>query len=277
MMRAPIARIARRSTVAALLALVSRPAAAQSPGMAPAEIRATFKPQQVLQFDLNVSNDGDTPVPMRASAMDLWYDSATNEKVFGRPGTLPNSASNWVTFVPPAFTVPAHGAGKVKVTITPPAGAAGGSYAVLFVESKPAHAGTADGKPIYANVRLGALLLLAADGTEDFHIEVTDPTLTPPAANRNLALTFRLANTGNSHIFPEARLAILGADRQVVARAEGETKRFFPGQRDSLSLAWPGTLPSGEYTAVLTIAYGKDRVYTQTFPLHIDDVSSAAP
>ena len=38
--------------------------------LVPAEIRTTFKPQQVLQFDLQVSNDGDTPIPMRASVMD---------------------------------------------------------------------------------------------------------------------------------------------------------------------------------------------------------------
>jgi len=117
--------------------IVAGPVAAQSLGLAPAEIRSTFKPQQVLQFDLNVSNDGDTPIPMRASVMDLWFDQKTNEKVFGAPGTSPHSAANWVAFVPPTFTVPAHGTGKVKVVITPPAEAAGGSYAVLFVESNP--------------------------------------------------------------------------------------------------------------------------------------------
>src|SRR5262249_54919696 len=157
------------------------------------------------------SNDGDTPVPMRASVMDLWYDKTTNEKVFGTPGSLPHSASNWVTFVPPTFTLPAHGTGRMRVVVTPPADAVGGSYAVLFVESKPELApdATAGGRPIYANVRLGALILLAGEGTEVFQIDVADATLTPPTAQHGLELTFQLENTGNTHIFPEARLVVL--------------------------------------------------------------------
>lgn len=252
-------------------------APAQTLGLTPAEIRATFKPQQVVQFDLAVSNDADTPVPMRASVMDLWFDPATNEKVFGAPGSLPHSAANWVAFVPPTFTVPPRGTGKVKVVITPPADAAGGAYAVVFLESKPelARPGTADGKPIYANIRLGALVLLGADGTEEFHVEVTEPELTPPTATHGLDLVFQLANTGNSHIFPEARLTVLNAARQVVARTEAETKRFFPGQKDAMKLTWSGSLPPGDYSGVLTIAYGRNQVYTQILPMHLD--STAAP
>ena len=163
------------------IGIVASPLAAQSLGLTPAEIRATFKPQQVLQFELNVSNSGDTPIPMRANVMDLWYDPNTNEKVFGAPGLSPHSASNWIAFVPPTFTVPAHGTGKLKVVITPPAEAIGGSYAVLFVESKPelARSGGPDAKPIYANMRLGALILLTAGGTEDYRIEVDRAKLDP--------------------------------------------------------------------------------------------------
>jgi hypothetical protein len=251
---------------------------AQSLGLTPAEVRATFKPQQVVQFELAVSNDGDVPVPMRASVMDLWFDPATNEKVFGAPGTLPRSASNWVAFVPPIFTVPARGTGKVKVVITPPPDASGGSYAVVFVESKPelARDGTVAGKPIYTNVRLGAIVLLGAEGNQDFHIDVTEAELTPPTATHGLDLQFQLVNTGNSHIFPEARLSVLNASRQVVARTEADTKRFFPGQKDSMKLTWAGTLPPGDYTGVLTIAYGKDQVYTHILPMRVD-ISSSPP
>jgi hypothetical protein len=249
--------------------------AAQSLGLTPAEVRASFKPRQVVQFDLHVSNDSDTAIPMRASVMDLWFDPATNDKVFGTPGSLPHSASNWVTFVPPTFTLPPHGTGTVKVIVTPPAEAAGGSYAVLFVESKPEL--TPDrapgGRPIYTNIRLGALILLAAEGTETFRIEVTDLALTPPSPQRGLELSFHLQNRGNTHLFPEARLVVLDANRQPVARSDGEAKRFFPGQKDQVRVTWSGTLPPGEYTAVLTVRYGKDQVYTEMLPLRVGDTT----
>jgi hypothetical protein len=256
---------------------LARPCAAQSLGLTPAEIRATFKPQQVLQFDLNLSNDSDTPVAMRGSVMDLWYDPTTNLKTFGTPGTLPHSAANWVTFVPPTFSVPAHGSGKVKVMVTPPAGATGGSYAVLFVESKPALVeATAEGKPIYTNLRLGALMLLSAAGSEDYRVAITDTRLTPPTASRNLELAFDLANLSNVHVFPESHLTIVNARKQVVARADGEIRRFFPGQKDSLKLTWAGELPAGDYAAVLTVSYGDNKVYTQTLPLQIGGAAIVA-
>jgi hypothetical protein len=252
-------------------------ASGQSLGLTPAEIRATFKPQQVLQFELAVSNDSDTPVAMRGSVMDLWYDAETNLKKFGIPGTLPHSAANWITFVPPTFTVPAHGAGKVKVVVTPPADAKGGSYAVLFVESKPALVqATADSKPIYTNLRLGALVLLSAAGSEDYRVAIGNMRLTPPSASRNLELTFDLANAGNVHIFPEAHLTIVNAGKQVVGRTDAEARRFFPGQKDSLKLTWPGDLPAGDYSAIVTVCYGDNRVYTETVPLQIPGAAPPA-
>jgi hypothetical protein len=252
-------------------------ATGQSLGLTPAEIRATFKPQQVLQFDLNISNDSDAPVAMRGSVMDLWYDPATNLKTFGTPGTLPHSAANWVTFVPPTFSVPAHGTGKVKVMVTPPADATGGSYAVLFVESKPELVqATPEGKPIYTNLRLGALMLLSAAGSEDYLAAITNTRLTPPTTNRNLELTFDLANLGNVHIFPESHLTIVNLRKQVVARADGEIRRFFPGQKDSLKLTWAGDLPTGDYVGILTVSYGDDKVYTQTLPLQVGGAAIVA-
>jgi hypothetical protein len=245
---------------------------AQSLGLSPAEIRASFTPQQVLQFDLNVSNEGDVPVPMRGSVSDLWFDPSTNEKTFGAPGTLPRSASNWVTFVPATFTVPPHGTATVKVMVTPPKGATGGSYAVLFVESKPelSRDPGGSGRAVFANLRLGALLLLTAAGTADYRVDVRDATLTPPGANRNLTATLRVRNTGNTHIFPNARVTVTNAEKRVVARAAADIKRLFPEQEDSVSVTWAGSLPPGPYTAVLTIGYGNDKVYTQTLPFLIE-------
>ena len=207
-------------------------------------------------------------VVMRGSVTDLWYNEKTNEKIFGTPGSLPRSASNWVEFVPREFSVPAHGSGKVKVVITTPLDASGGYYAVLFVESKPelARAATAEQKAVYTNMRLGALILLSADGTENYSIEVTDAKLTPPNQNQTLGLEFQLANHSNSHIFPKVTLAILNSKKDLIARAEAEPKRFFPDQKDALSVRWPGALRAGDYTAILTIVYGKDKVYTQEFP-----------
>jgi hypothetical protein len=268
------------SIVLALVAvlLAAAPADAQALAMAPAEVRATFKPGEPVRFDVTVSNEGTTPVVMHASVMDFWYNDK-NEKIFGTPGSQPRSASDWIEFVPRDFTVPAQGSGKLNVVITPPADAKGGYYAVLFVESKPTlvQAATAETRAIYANMRLGALVLLSAAGTQTLGIQTDDFRLTPPAGDQPLTLQFQLANQSNTHIFPQAKLAILNqVGRQVVARTETQPKRFLPDQKDTLAMTWNGTLPPGDYLAILTMTYGDDKVFTREFPFTVAPATRTA-
>jgi len=252
------------------LGMTARPANAQTLGLAPAEVQYKFKPGQPFQFDLSVSNDGDSPVVMQVDVTDLWYNDK-NEKTFGPPGSSPRSAANWIEFVPRRFVAPAHGTGKVRVVVTPPFQVSGGYYAVVFVTSKPelVQAATAEKKAVYANIRLGSLILLTAEKTEDYKIDVSDVRFTPPSAARRLEADFLVSNNGNTHVFPNARIAILNSAHNLIAVTEGEDKRYLPQQRDRLSVSWGGTLSPGNYTAILSVVYGEGKIYTQEFPFTI--------
>lgn len=250
--------------------LPASPAVGQSLGLAPAEVQATIVPGQPVQFEVGVSNNTEAPVAMRTTVSDFWYNDK-NDKLFGPPGSLPRSASNWIEFVPRNFTVPAHGTTKVKVTITPPFDVAGGYYAVLFLESKPelVREATADGKALYADVRLGSLILLTAAKTEEESIGVSEATLSPPALDHNFNLKFLLANESNTHLFPLPKVAVLDSNNKLVGRAESESRRFLPGQKDWIEVPWAGVLPPGNYKAILTLLYGRDKLYTQEFPFAV--------
>jgi hypothetical protein len=123
---------------------------------------------------------------------------------------------------------------------------------------------------VFANIRLGSLVLLSAESTEQYGIQISDAQLTPPAAARTLKLDFLLSNQGNSHIFPEAKLAILDSRRRLAGKAEAEVRRFFPLQKDRLSVSYAGELPPGNYTAILTVSYGPDMIDTAEFPFSVD-------
>lgn len=239
-------------------------------GLTPAMVVRNFKPGQPFTVELTVSNGSSRPVLMRGTAMDFWYNGK-NEKVFGAPGTLPRSASNWVEFVPRVITVPAEGFSTVRMVVTPPADATGSYYCVAFVESKPelARSATAETQALYTNIRLGALVMLAAEKSEKFKINVSDARFSPPAPSHDLTLEFEVDNESNTHIFPRSAVAVLNEGHEIVAKTEGEIKRFLPGQTDRLSLKWGGTLPPGSYTALLTLVYGDDRIYNQSFPFTI--------
>lgn len=244
-------------------------AAAQSLGLAPGEVREKFRPGVPFEIELATSNDGPNPVEMSVEITDLWYNEK-NEKVFPTPGTAPRSAANWIQFVPERFAVPAHGSQKMRAIVTPPSDAKGGYYAVLFVQSKPQLSFTkSNGQGVFTNMRLGCLVLLDAEKTEDFKIELNNIQVVPPSSTHGLDLSFDLVNSSNTHIFPVARVAVLDGSQKLVAKAQSEEKRFLPGQKNSIHVSWAGSLPAGNYTAVLSLAYGDDRSETQQVAFNV--------
>ncbi len=244
--------------------------AAQSVGIAPAQVVQKFKPGAAFEIDLATVNRGDAPVEMNVQITDLWYNEK-NEKVFAPPGTSPHSAANWIQFVPERFEIPAHGTQKMRAIVTPPPDARGGYYAVLFVQSKPVLTQqlTPEGKKVFANVRVGCLVLLSAEGTEDYKIDLENVKLIPPAGSQGLKLSFDILNTGNTHVFPQGRLAVLDSNRKLVAKAESEMLRTLPGQKNPFQIYWTGSLPPGDYTGVLTVTYGESSVETQAIPFTV--------
>ena len=245
------------------LAFGCLPMHAQSLGLAPAQVVEKFKPGVPFEFDLSTVNTGEAPVDMNVEITDFWYDEK-NEKVFSSPGTSPRSAANWIQFVPSHFEVAAHGTQKMKAIVTPPSDAKGGYYAVLFVRSQPQLSFPKnDGKGVFTNMRIGCLVLLRAEATEEYKIELSNVKVTPPAETHGLSVDFDLLNASNTHVFPAARVAVLDANRKMVAKAESNEKRFLPGQKNSMHVEWAGKLPPGNYTALLTVAYGEDRIETQ--------------
>jgi len=236
---------------------------AQSLGLAPAQVVEKFKPGVPFEFDLSTANSGDTAVEMHVEITDFWYNEK-NEKVFSSAGSSPRSAANWIQFVPDHFEVAAHGSQKMKAIITPPADARGGYYAVLFVQSKPQLSfPKGDGKGVSTSMRIGCLVLLRAESTEEYKIELSNVKVTPPAEAHGLSVDFDLLNSSNTHVFPVARVAVLDSNRKLAAKAESPEKRFLPGQKNSMHVEWAGKLPAGNYTALLTVAYGEDRIETQ--------------
>jgi hypothetical protein len=207
---------------------------------------------------------------MNVEITDLWYNEK-GDKVFPAPGSVPRSAANWIQFVPEHFQIAAHTTQKMKAIVTPPSDAKGGYYAVLFVTSRPqlTFDKTPQGKQIYTNMRLGCLVLLSAENTEDYKIEVSKLKLKPPAANQGLDLTFDVANESNTHVFPVGRVAVLDSNRKLMAKAQSEMIRLLPGQKNNLQVDWSGSLPPGDYNAVLTVTYGEDRIETQQIPFHV--------
>jgi len=247
-----------------LILFVPGAAFTQAIALAPAQIVEDFKPGVPFEYSLAVANNGSQPVELHVQITDLWFNDK-NEKVFAAPGTSPRSAANWIQFVPERFEVPAGGSQKMRAIVTPPVGARGGYYAVLFVESKPIPSDktTEDGRKIFTNMRLGCLVLLTAKNSEAYAVRLEELKLMPPTATEALKVSFSVDNESNTHVFPQARLAILNLQYKLVGKSESLIKRFLPGQKDTMQVDWNGDLNAGEYTVVLSVVYGGTHVETR--------------
>lgn len=259
-----------RTVAAALLLAASIPALAQSIAIAPAQVVQTFKPGVPFEIELSTNNSGTQPVQMSVEISDFWYDQKS-DKTFPPSGTSPHSAANWIQFVPEHFEVAPGSAQKMKAIVTPPEDARGGYYAVLFVSSAPklTDEKTEQGGAVFTRMRLGCLVMLEAEKTQDYKVEFGDMKLEPPTATEPLTVHIPISNNSNTHIFPQPRLTVLDANRKLVGKADGDSKRFLPGQKFTMDLKWSGELAPGNYSGVVSVTYGKDKVETRVVPFTV--------
>jgi len=266
-----LSRLSRHAALCIALAALPWCARAQGFGLTPGTVDLKFVPGRPVTFDLEFTNAGPTPIEMHTSISDWGYDEK-GEKIFPPSGTLPRSSANWVEVVPRTFTVPGNQSGKMRVVITPPAKAEGGYYCVVFAESKPvlSRQATKEEEAIYANFRMGALVMLTAEHTERYKIEIGTPKLTPPTASHPLSVQVPVENQSNTHIFARAEMAVLDANRKPVARMASNQLRLLPEQKGSLDLTWSGAIPAGSYTGLLTVVYADNKLSTQEVPFTVE-------
>jgi hypothetical protein len=240
-------------------------------GLAPGMVVQNFKPGQPFQIEIAVSNGTSAPIQMRGTVTDFWYNER-NEKTFDPTSSSPQSAASWMEVVPRTFTVQPKSDFKVKVIVTPPANVSpGGHYAAVFIESKPelTQAATAERKAVFTNMKLGSLVLLNAENTATYDVTVANAVLTPPNSSRGLKVDALIENKSNTHIFPQVQLTVLNEKNELIAKAQGEIRRFLPLQKDHVSVTWDGQLPAGNYNAILTLIYGDGKVRTQDFKFKV--------
>lgn len=248
--------------LAVLIAPVAR--ADISIGASPAYLEMTLDPGRTSAQPILLFNSGSDPVTVKAYAWDWWHDP-DNPRKFAPPGTLPNSAAKWISFVPEEATIDPGKAVNVTVVFNTPQDAKAGNYAVAWFEAIPA--GRKDARELRVGARLGVLLMTEIRGRTKPEISVADFKVTPPSATELLRATFTLVNSGDVHLFPKGTLVVMSKDNKLVGHTSFEKRRLLPQQRSDVEVKWGGELAAGEYSAILTVDYGEAgaAVTTQTF------------
>jgi hypothetical protein len=166
------------------------------------------------------------------------YDGTKN---FLPAGTAPASASQWVTFSPQVFSMPAFGQQRIDYAVTAPAQVQEGHYGVLFFERSSDPLKNEGGVTLVT--RVGCL----------FFIEPKDKdkkAVLQVGLNAN-SLTASFVNQGNVILIPRTTYYIMQKDGLVLLR--GESKRLYvpPGVSAPLGITLKKQLSPGQYTLVV--------------------------
>ena len=183
-------------------------------------------------------------------------------KEFLPAGTSPISASQWVSFSPQTFSLPAFGQQRINYTVSVPSVIQEGHYGVLFFE-RSSDLPTSDAG-VTLVTRVGCL----------FFIEPNNKNKT--AALQNIALkadslTADFVNQGNVILIPRTTYYIMRQDGLVLLRGEAKKLYVPPGASAPLEIPFKKKLDQGHYTVVVNSDLEDGDVVVKEIGLSVDD------
>lgn len=173
----------------------------------------------------------------------IYIDPYDGSKSFFSPGSRNTSLSEWVTFSPRQFTLPAYGRRKVTLSVRPNQSFDTTHSGVIFFETPVGEVGQ-EGAGISLKTRVGSLIFVEPK------IKKKEAVFSQIEGGRN-QLKGKFVNSGNSLITADGTFYLL--DRQGMLKERGSLQSLYmlPGDQTSLSLPLPDGLPSGDYTMVV--------------------------
>lgn len=226
--------------------------------ISPASIDTKVKRGAGYTQNFTITNGTGVRLRFRCSFSDMWIDE-NNNRLDGRAGTLPRSASLWMQFSPPEIIVEPFSSAVVKAVITVPQNVSGSFYSVPTFEGMPAEKSPTQKTVSTASIgiKFRALMMLTTDEGAEYNVEVLDGKISPPTISSELELNLELRNRGTAHAKVRGAFALLDALGKLVGRGNIEEKRYLPTQRNVIKSLWSGDLPPGNYICVATLSYNR--------------------
>jgi hypothetical protein len=216
-----------------------------------------------LNGSLLIHNLSSSPINVRAYWEDFQYVSPYDgSKKFLPAGTTPASASQWVTYTPQTFSIPASGQQNVDYTVTVPSSAQGGHYGVLFFEVAN-NAPAAEGDVVTLVTRVGCL----------FFIEAKDKNKNAAIQGIKLkgkSISANFVNQGNVVLIPHTTFYVMQEGGLVLNRGEAKNLYVPPGSSAPLEIPLKKQLNPGQYTLVVNSDLEEGDVVLKEIGLTVD-------
>lgn len=228
----------------------------------PAELKIELRPGQSTAQIVKVLNKGTVPFKYNAYSWEWWYDGKTR-KLFAPVGTFDRQAARWITIAPAVLELKPGNSAEVKVTVSAPADARGGYYAVVFFEvTPPFPPGTSEEMKARMGMgaRLGVLVEVRAQSDKApaaSKIETTGVAVEPPTTASPLRVTVNALNAGDLMERPTGAVSLVEkATHRIRGKLDLTPVRMLPGQDGVFEGTFTGRLPPGDHEAIVTLSYG---------------------
>ena len=234
------------------------------------KIELELAPGETYSGEIVAENPEDEAINCRIYLEDWEYiTNGTGEKKFAPAGTMPLSASKWISFAPATSDIPSFGRITARYTITVPPDAKGTYFAVLFFETILGSSQDEDGVSVLVAGRIGSLFFITIKDTARREGDVRSVEIKAPEGSRPMEITTVFKNTGNTDITLGGNFLILDGTGKVMGRGDISKIYTFPGAEGTRTTQWIGKLPPGDYTLLITYDLGKGQTLVEEQPLKI--------
>jgi len=235
--------------------------AQSSVGVMPMSVDAKVKRGATYSQTYTLSNDTGARLRFTCAVVDYWYDEK-NERITGRPGTLPRSASPWVQFSPSEVIVEPRTITTVRALISVPSDSAGGYYTMAVFTAMPLQllanqTPSAMTATASIGIRFRGLIMLTTQDATEYNVEILKGKLKPPTGSSPLELVLDVRNRSTAHAFVYGDFALINSEGKAAGRGKIQQKKYLPEQKMELTVPWAGELPPGHYTAVVALSYNR--------------------
>lgn len=244
----------------ALLAtlFISASASAATIRIDEARVRLDMKAGETKTGQVHITNPTDATVTVKIYTEDWEYlDTGNGDKDFFPAGTLPNSASSWITYNPSQITIEPFGKKSVDYSVSTPAEVGEGTrYSILFFETALGEGKNEEGASVTVAGRIGSLFYVDIAGTVRREGKIEQLKFSPGKGNRPAVINTVFKNTGNTAISLEGEFVLMDAAGEVKARGKMSPIYSREGATVSQETEWAGRLEPGTYDGVFTFDLG---------------------
>jgi len=242
-----------------LIVIFASFAAAQTGvGVSPPRVAINANPGDVVQGVVLVDHPGnDAPMQVDVSLSDVVVQSS-GEPVYLDPGSIPQSAAEWISFKPTSFVLSPKSSQEIRYTVHIPADTREGTYwTVMFFDSGPVQEQREKGIGMEVRVRVGHVIYVNV-GQITKSGEIRGLRYQPPTGRNPAEIRVRFHNTGNGLMRLNGYVELRNKNGKTIARAKINNVASLPGYEYEIPAPIKKELPGGDYLVLVMIDYGGD-------------------